>query len=159
MSKAIQKIGDWEKVGKLLDRIADRFTDNMKKAVLLSGELVDATVTNHLDSQYDLEWKDLSEDYLRWKINQAYSTQTYTMTGTYRQNIAIKISDDGFSGYVGVSRETESGVELAYVHEYGSEKMKIPERPLWRPTFQEVEPKIIKIFKNAMQKTLQISGA
>lgn len=103
-------------------------------------------------------WAPLSTAHLNWKKKQGLSTNIYTMTSTYMQNIAAVYDEAEMRLEVGVFRgvmhapvESKPGatgvkaVELywiAEVLEYGHSALKIPARPLWRPLLQDKEHSI-----------------
>jgi len=140
-----------------LDR---RLKIGIKAALRALLELADRVATKHLDSQ-DLNWAELNEDYLKWKIKHGYSEQIYTMTGTYRGNISIWMSPDGFLGAVGVKRTVEHPdggkvYQLGFILEYGSDSRGLPARQLWRPTLDEVKPKSVHLFREVIRRSVQV---
>lgn len=95
-------------------------------------------------------WAGLTKDHLKWKQKKGYSSNIYTMTGTYMSNIVSHYDPVTMTLEVGVMRGImhqgeKRAVELcevASVLEYGYAALKIPARPLWRPLLLEHEHSI-----------------
>jgi hypothetical protein len=113
----------------------------------------------HLRNQ-DLGWKPLSERYRKRKTGERSRTRNdggrdkrfkkmsekiLIATSSYLQAITSWVKKE--TVYVGVKRgvTNENGQEIgniAKVHEYGSVAKNIPARPLWKPTFEEMQIEI-----------------
>ena len=169
--------GDWNKVQRLLGRLASRIKAEMSKTTAESLQLIEKTAVSHIDKQ-DLPWRPLSRAYAiykkrtrsgKWRRKRlkggktnprSLSEKILVATGTYRQ--AITSYQTGiYSGEVGVSRHErydDGGkvVNIGTVHEMGTRDRRIPARPLWDPTAKEIEEEITKNFLRATERALNV---
>lgn len=113
----------------------------------------------HLRNQ-DLNWKPLSERYRKRKTGERSRTRNdggrdrrfkkmsekiLIATSSYLQAITSWVQKE--TAYIGVKRgvKNKDGQEIgniAKIHEYGSIARNIPARPLWKPTFEEMQSEI-----------------
>jgi hypothetical protein len=68
-----------------------------------------------------------------------------------------------FAGEVGVSRQKEykgkEGIKIANIgaiHELGSRDGRIPKRPLWEPTVEEVKDKVLEKYRRVAEKLIDV---
>jgi len=169
--------GDWHKVTDRFGNIGRRLRESCGDAMSESIALVEKTVVKHIDDQ-DLPWPPLSEKYARYKERtrsgkwrrkrrkaglsspRRLSEKMLIATGAYRNAITShKISP--FEGEVGVSRqEAYSGGEkianIGQIMEEGTRDGRIPARPHWEPSAEEVEGKIEKRFEKALAEAFDV---
>jgi len=135
-----KKVGDWKRVERLIGRI----DNEMRKAQMLSlkrfGLKAEAIAKTHISRQ-DLNWQELTPEYLEKKVREGKSENILVATSSYFQSITTYVLVD--TVYSGVTRKAinKDGkiiADIAKVHEYGSKSGGIPARPLWKPTLQEV---------------------
>ena len=91
-------------------------------------------------SKQDLNWRALKPKYKASKIMAKLSQNILVATSSYFGSITSYVEDE--TAYAGVKKEAKNKegdvlADIAKVHEYGSETMQIPARPLWKPTFEE----------------------
>jgi len=79
------------------------------------------------------------------------------------QSITTELAGDRLSAFVGVLRsgkrkDGEPPVLIAEIHEFGSHARNITARPLFRPTFKEVQPDVERGYKKAIREALENTG-
>jgi hypothetical protein len=100
-------------------------------------------VVNEINAQ-PFWWQPLKPEYKAWKQRNELSEEMLKATEDYITSIGVQESRRGknsFSIRVGVPyrKHRESDVELnalGMIHEFGSEKRKIPARPHWGPAIK-----------------------
>lgn len=149
--------GDWDGVLRKLERLGDSMEQAVVDSVAESAYLAEKTLVEHVQNQ-DLPWKDLNDVYKRYKAAKGLSTQKWIATSTTLQSFTVEFFKNGAQAFVGVLRNAagKSGevVEVAKIMEYGTKDKKIPERPLFRPTYKELRPKFADIFKKSLSKVV-----
>ncbi len=106
---------------------------------------------SHIDSQ-DLGWQKLTDKYADRKKNKGLSPDILRASNQMYSNITTHQEDD-FQGAVGVKRgvKEKNGsdvTDIALIHEQPKDDgKKIPARKLWKPTFEEMKPGIVKALK------------
>lgn len=133
----------------LLAQLDPLMKASLKKAMGEIGAETEAIVVKAIQSQMppgQTPWPELSEWWKEWKKAKGYSDQIYIMTSSYMQAITWKLemTENDMQTVVGVMRDAGqalNGTDLWYVAEileYGWEQfnVKIPPRPLWRPTLE-----------------------
>lgn len=141
-----------EKTRQIFQRMEKKLKSVITKKLTEIAEELEAAAVKHIQAQ-DLNWEKLSKAYQKKKEKLGQSEMTLVATSTYFRNITSKVGEDGMTAWAGVRRgvktkEGEDVVDLAYVHEYGSEDGRIPARPLWRPVFTEGKESIHKKMKS-----------
>lgn len=106
-----------------------------KQSLELAVKTLFTYILQVLQSQ-SYDWAPLNPEYKRRKEKKGLSGKILIATGDYYNAIKYEITSDAV--WVGVPNKIHkpSGLNyniLARVHEFGSETMKIPARPLWRP--------------------------
>ena len=149
--------GDWNKVNRFMRTMNPRFVAAMSKATSDNLALAERTVVHHLRNQ-DLRWKRLNRDYLKRKRRLGLSEKTLIATGTYFKNIT-SVKDSPFEGAVGVLRTAKnrkggSVANLAKVHEFGTRNKRIPKRPLWEPSTEEIADEALRNYDKAMARVV-----
>ena len=132
-----QKFGDWDKVRQLVSQFpaeADRIN---KQSLMQFGLKAESIAVKMMQSQPG-EWKKLDDKYSDRKIKKGLSEKILFATSTYFQSITTRV--DGRVVHAGVFRDTKykDGTpvwSIAAIHEYGSDRMNIKKRPLWKPAF------------------------
>ena len=109
------------------------------------GKMAVTEIQSHIDKQ-DLPWVPLAESTIRQKKG---STAIYVDGGFFRNNIEVKFKPTamGFEVEVGPSEVKHPGSnlsmkDLAMILEYGTHNGHIPPRPLWRPVWERLAPKM-----------------
>lgn len=138
---AMQKVGDWDKVGLLLANLAKEMEIARQLSLQRWGLKAEQIATKHISSQ-DLGWKPLDPKYLADKVRKGLSENILVATSDYFQAIQSWVDKKTATAYAGVKKqvlnsEGEVIADIAAVHEFGSKSGKIPARPLWQPTFKE----------------------
>jgi len=158
-------MSDFDDAKRYMSNLHNNIVEEIGKATAKNVRLAEDTVRGHLRSQ-DLSWKPLSPDYAeakartragkrsyfrgarrgrraaRRKGGKRLSEKTLIATSQYFNSITSEIISPYEAG-VGVARRKrykggEKIANIALVHEYGSKDGKIPARPLWRPTADEI---------------------
>lgn len=138
----ISKFGDWGDVTDLLKRKLNKAysqaSEETLKRVTLKGERI---VVLHLRNN-DLPWQPLRQATLANKARKGQSNKTLIATTDYLNSISSFTKRN--VGFVGVRKKVVNAqgqalVDIAKVHEYGSISRSIPARPLWQPSFKELE--------------------
>ncbi len=154
---AFKKVGNWEKVARLIKAIKPEMIAARNESLQRWGLKAEGLAKKHISMQ-DLNWKPLKPETLAAKIRAGYSTNILVQTSTYFQSITSWADLTGGMVFAGVkkqARDKEGNVlaDIAAVHEYGSVSGKIPKRPLWQPTFEEVM--VWHIAKNQPEKLFE----
>lgn len=138
---ALKRIGNWakalmstKKVGKLMLKHQQKFLDETAEKGL---ELLQGHINNG-----DLPWRPLSPRYVEQKQNQGYQQEIYIRSRKFYDSLTIKnIEKSG--RFIGIPNgiQTDEGermVDIAKIHEFGALSVGIFERPLFRPTMEEL---------------------
>ena len=159
----IRKVGDWDKVTRLIGALSKEMENARKVSLKRWGLKAEGLAKKHISNQ-DLGWEELSPTTLANKIRKGFSDNILVATSDYFQSIT-SWSDDQYA-YAGVKkRATNSeGVEIADIaatHEFGSRSGNIPARPLWRPVMEETmewyvnsDSRVDEIFMKNIKKYL-----
>lgn len=134
------KYGDWQQMYRWLHNLSTKsYQPKFERELRQLGEAIAEKVKAHIEAQ-DLNWPALSEVTI---ANKEGDSKVYVDSGEYLRKIRAKVQPtdaDGLLLTVAVEGSHHSGLsmqELAVILEYGTSK--IPARPLWRPSFLEVE--------------------
>nr|BDD48157.1 hypothetical protein 1 [bacterium] len=154
-----QLTGEWKGFENDLVRLKTTLLTKLKLATVQNAEITKKSVVKHLQNQ-DLGWDKLSKKYLARKKKQGLSTATLIATSQLMQSITTQASSNKMSAFVGVLRTAKrrgggKAVLIAAIHEFGSKRRKIPARPLFRPTLQEVKPQIANRYREALNEALK----
>lgn len=123
-----------------LKKVIEVFSKSLFKvtevSTLRAASRLHTYILDVLDTQ-SYNWKPLSAAYKKRKEKKGLDTRILLATHEYRDSIFYKENKDG-SVVVGVPNKIhqDSGLHfnmLARIHEFGSKKVGIPARPLWRP--------------------------
>lgn len=156
--------GNWSGVIRKFDNFQSDLEETLRDTVAQSGEYVESTVLGHLKNQ-DLGWPPLKPAYLRHKLvgkgkaSRSLSEKILIATATYFNSITTYL--ENFIAFIGVKRgvareaDGTDVLNLAEVHEFGAPRASIPARPLWKPSFDECQNKITKMFRTALKKLLR----
>lgn len=150
------KIGDWEKLDRLLSGFGQRFKRNVRRATDKNGRLLESTVVGHFENQ-DLPWPSLTPGYRKRKIREGYSEQILIRTSTLSQNIRYH-RQSWNEGFVGVARNVmtsdgQSLVNIGAVHEFGTRDGRVPARPFVSPSLEECIPEMVRNWEDAVEAT------
>jgi len=154
-----QLTGRWQEFENDMVRLKANILAKLKLATLQNAEITKKGVVKHLQNQ-DLGWNKLNKKYLARKKKQGLSTVTLIATSQLMQSITTQSSSNKMSAFVGVLRTAKrrgggKAVLIAAIHEFGSKRRKIPARPLFRPTLQEVKPQIANRYREALNEVLK----
>lgn len=150
--------GDWKRAEYVVKNFTKLARKPLIKATAKSAQIIEATLVKHMQNQ-DLGWASLSAAYKKFKERKKLSNQILIATSTLMNSITHQIVDGGLGAFVGVlrtakGRDGKQEVMIAAVHEFGSGVRNIPARPLFRPTFKEVKPMVLKIYQKALSDAL-----
>jgi hypothetical protein len=151
--------GDWDKLARVLDRVATKHKSAQARAIGRSLKKVERRILSHLDKQ-NLAWEPLSDAYAKSKAQKNLSPDILRATNEMYQNITTA-QPSPWKGMVGVQRGVKSKggddlTDIALIHEQPEDDGEvIPARKLWQPTFEEMKDGIaaelmgtaIKVFK------------
>lgn len=146
---AVLFTGQWDKLRRVFDNLkSGRFIkeDELERF----GNSIEQRLRNHIMAQ-DLGWVPLKDATVRKK---GHAT-IYIENRDYLKSIKVRVSKKGMlSRTIMVRPEGNhpSGMsmsEIANVLEYGTSKIRA--RPLWRPTFKEVQAEFSNFAKNLIE--------
>lgn len=135
------KVGDWEKVSRLIRELAPEFQRARQKCLKQFGLKAEAVAKKHMSSQ-DLAWIPLKPATIAAKIRKGQSENILIASSSYFQSVTSWVVDK--TAYAGVKREAKNAetgeaiANIAAVQEFGSQSRSIPARPLWEPTAKQV---------------------
>ncbi|MHA2429220.1 MAG: hypothetical protein ACXADB_14455 [Candidatus Hermodarchaeia archaeon] len=134
-----RKYGDWDT---LKDWRASMKTDKWRRKYMNQmdalGKAIRGTVKGHIKKQ-DLPWKPLKPITIQLKGHDTIYVHTIDYYNKIRSQLR-PMDNDGISLTVAPRGKHVSGLDmqvLARMLEYGTSKM--PARPLWRPSYEEVQ--------------------
>lgn len=136
-----RKTGDWQKLGNVVSNLSRLAVESRNESLKNWALKSEGVAKGHIANQ-DLGWKPLTIQTKSRKIRKGYSDKILVATSTYFQSITSFVQDK--RAFAGVKRGVMSSdgkeelVNIAPVHEFGSESQNIPARPLWQPTMKEV---------------------
>lgn len=142
--------GDWKRAGITLKNLANKATDRSRRRLRTQGEEIRRAIINHIDNQ-DLNWTPLSPITIRLKKG---DSRIYIETGEFKSKIVvrgIKSTKSQSTIFIGANPWTmHNGSKmkmstLLNILEYGNKY--IPPRPLIRPTWEEMKPKVETTFR------------
>lgn len=149
---SFSQYGDWARAGTVLRGLSQNMTKAFKITVDRNGRMLQKRLVGHIDAQ-DLKWVPLAPSTVKKKGH----SKIYIETGSLKNGILVRrisAPSYGYSLYIGCNPWTRNkdGVKLSDIMiylEYGT--MKIPARPLVRPTWKEVRAHV----KEEMRRTLR----
>lgn len=141
-----------EEIQEIVDEVAEKFYDKLMDNVY-KQKFVRRQVKPYR------KWKKLSPKYKKYKLKEDLDDRILLATHEYIDSIDVKYYGRGRKSWAKVfvpnRRHKASGLKLpvlAAIHEYGSATMKIPPRPLWRPTRLEINKYADKVCQRRMDK-------
>lgn len=153
MARAIfKKVGDWVRASNAFQKLNKTLRPTFVAQVDKDGELILERLRGHIDAQ-DLGWVALSPISVRIKG----SEKIWVDTGTIYNAMTVQkftFSKSQFSVFVGVPEGVShpgtsvSSATICMWLEEGTPRM--PARPLFQPTFEEVERTIKSNWKQCM---------
>lgn len=174
-------MSDFGRVISYLKGFEPRMMREIEKATAKNAALAERTAVMHLRNQ-DLGWKPLSAEYLNRKQLTGAGKRSY-IRGTWRGKTAAKRTGKRLSektliatstmlkaitskvyspteAAAGVLRSADykdggSVVNIAEVHEFGTKDGRIPKRPLWEPTRNEIDAKCKDNWIKAMDRVIR----
>ena len=141
---SVRKIGDWNLVNFATRNLSDDMQAASKIALRRIGSETEKRVVKRIVSQPS-EWQPLKGQYLQRKEKEGYSNKILIQTGAMLQSITTDMQYPRvFTGVKRGARNKEGGdlVNIAAVHEFGSQKRNIPARPMFGPIYREMIKKI-----------------
>ena len=163
MSGGNGKIGDWDRVERMLSQAGSKFKSNIQAATNKSGRLLERAIVGRIEDQKLSPA--LKDYYRRWKVKKGLSEQILIATGTLLQAIRYHMLAWN-EGFVGVGRNVRgtiawkggraaSLINIAAVHEFGTRDGRVPARPYIGPALAENEDRIVRIYEEAVEKTFR----
>ena len=147
MGISIQISGDWDLALRTLQNIKNNMHDTFRDELRDSAEYTLEKLQGHIDKQ-DLGWTPLTEHTVQLKGG---SRVIMVETGALRNSFEVQEKGDTF--YVGVNSSShpsgESTEDIVKWLEYGTDKM-VP-RPLFQPTYKEIQRELPKRWSKTMQ--------
>jgi hypothetical protein len=143
--------GDWDRLQNILRQASPNLKKESRRTIGRQLKKIEAKILGHLDKQ-DLEWQELSGPYEKKKERKGLSPDILRATNQMYSNITTDQPSD-FVGAVGVKRgvKEKNGqdvTDIALIHEQPEDDgTKIPARKLWKPTYEEVKPEVVKALK------------
>jgi len=153
-------VGSLEKIQEAINAFTTRLAPAFEAQVEKDGELIVKTLVGHIENQ-DLSWTPLSDVTVMLKGG---DTTIYVETGFLKSNLITRKvkTSGGFTFYIGAPKDVvhaPSGVPLDKIMlwlEYGTDK--IPARPLFRPTEEEIKPILREHWSALLKELLSQSG-
>jgi HK97 gp10 family phage protein len=93
-----------------------------------------------------IDWPNLKEKYLQWKIAKGFSEKKLHKTATLAQSFYSSVNED--EALIGTP------VKYAVFHEKGTKKMS--QRPFMEPVFKTMSKKLSDIFTNNLKNMLNV---
>jgi hypothetical protein len=149
--KTVQFSGDWDRLKNVLKSASPKIKSESRRTIGRQLKKIEKTVLGHIDSQ-DMEWQELSAPYAAMKERKGLSPDILRASNQMYSNITTDQPND-FVGACGVKRgvKTPDGqdvTDIALIHEQPEDDGKvIPARKLWKPTFEELKPSLVKELK------------
>lgn len=141
MKGKLDKVGDWNKIGLLIQNMPMELKKAQVTALKHWGLKAEAIAKKHISAQ-DLGWKPLKPETISAKVRAGYSENILVATSSYFQAITSWVDTKEMKAHAGVKKTAKDAdgnmiADIAAVHEFGSESGNIPKRELWHPTFKE----------------------
>lgn len=119
-----------------IPKLAANIDTIIKKVAGKVGAFAEAKVIDRINMQ-DSRWQPLNEKYLEWKKKHGHSELTWAQTGQLRDVITYRVTVEGNETNVQVGIFNHEKGFIAHILEFGTSDGVIPERPLFRPVFDE----------------------
>lgn len=153
--EGLEFTGDWEKVKDLIYKLPELLASKREELLPIIGLYAESQAVQMIDAQPST-WEKLNERYLKRKMQKGLSEKIYVATGSYKQAITSFVIDD--TAYAGVRKTAKNSdgepiADIVMTLEYGSEKRKIPARPLWLPVRAKTIQKIQELLNEEIIKT------
>ena len=135
----MRRTGDWAKVARLIGNMSKEMKRAQELSLKRFALKAEGTAKKHISDQ-DLGWAALKAATVADKKRKGYSDKILVRTSDYFQAItSYTLKDHAYIGVLKVAKNKDGNViaNIAAVHEFGSPKRNIPERPLWKPTLDE----------------------
>lgn len=147
------RTGDWDLVLNMTEHMSADILQSNRIVLAQLAARAEAMAVKHLQAQ-DLSWSPLSKKYLEQKMKKGLSPKIMIATSTYMQAITSQVKpNQSFAGVFRKSKEKNGSnvVDIAKLMEYGSVKLGIPARPLWKIVYAEMHKFIVreKVFARA----------
>lgn len=146
--KKKSKIYGFDEVSKMLASV-EKVSKKETKMYLRTCAVETQKEVRRRIKQQDGKWQPLSQSHLDSKRRQGFPSAIYTMRKDYYKKIQYKVYNKasivGF--FKGVMNSAPKPVEIALyarANEYGSLKINLPERPLWRPSVATIKELMAK---------------
>lgn len=144
--------GDWNKLANKLTSLPSDIAQAKEQGLEKAGDETVKTIKGHLERQ-DLGWTPLDESTIKEKGHSKILIETGTLASSIK---LTEVSKDAI--FIGANDTSypngESVNDVLKYHEFGTETE--PPRPLVRPSFNEVQPKVKNMLKeeiiNAIKK-------
>ena len=142
---------------KALDEMSqdnEQFVERINEA--LAREYKKRLLT-HIEKN-DLKWKPLKPSYLEWKRKSGLWRKIWKATAQLKGDIEVIKTPTGWWTGIDGSKKYPNGTSVALVAmvmEYGSPTMKIPARPLFRPSRRKMLRNIRKFVRTENSKYLK----
>jgi len=141
MAGGMDKVGDWSKIGLLINNLPMELEKAQITALKHWGLKAEGLAKKHISMQ-DLGWKPLKPSTIATKIRAGHSENILVATSSYFQSITSWVDKSEMKSYAGVKKTAKDAdgnviADIAAVHEFGSVAGNIPKRELWHPTFKE----------------------
>lgn len=137
MASSLKKTEGWGRLAKVISQLPKEMQEAREKGLKQIGLKAERLALLHMKKQ-DLSWQDLDKKYVLRKVKKGHSNKTLIASSEYF--LSITSFSNKNTAFAGVKRDAkskdgESLVSIAAVHEFGNKNM--PSRPLWRPVFKE----------------------
>lgn len=159
-----QKVGDWGRAFKVVNSLPNIIAKENAKFLETVGKKGVGLLRFHIDNN-DLPWRPLSEAYLEQKRSEGYSSNIWKRSQDLYDSLKFEVVKKGSGSgvFMGVPKgeQTETGdqmTDIAKIHEFGALSAGIYERPLFRPTLEELKEwfKNVKHGQNVVKELKRI---
>ena len=136
----LEKIGDWAKAMQAAERVASLMKEAQQKLIEKFGIEALRLIKGHIEQQ-DLPWKPLSKNYLNAKERHGDSMNTWQRTKQLYDSLEYDTGENFAIIGIMSGQVNDNGDDLpmiAAIHEFGALSVGIYERPLFRPTMEEM---------------------
>jgi hypothetical protein len=146
--------GDWVSVIRVFRTMKSRMGQSLENANRVVAVMYFHDVQGAWETQeFASTWQPLNPDYLAQKIADQLDRRTLIRTGDALASLGVELEDD-LSLVVGVTVEDDQGEAYMVTQEFGSSDGRIPARPLFFPVLENQQNRYIRVFLDAIEKTL-----
>lgn len=150
--KVIEKVGRWDVAGMFTRNLKKDIPEELQVVLRQVGLEAEGLMKKYIVGQEGVssskyKWKELSEDYLKYKKRKKLSKKILVATSSMVQSItSIAMYPKVFIGVKrgAKNKEGDDLTNIAATMEYGSEKRSIPARPFLQPINDLMKQKIEK---------------